>query len=72
MQLIEREAKGHAIAQVQNAITRVDENTYSVKSQSNNKDYRVDSTEIGWKCSCPDRFFTPLSSERNRRRFDRA
>jgi putative transposase len=27
---------------------------YRVKSQSNNGDYRVDATEIGWKCSCPD------------------
>lgn len=54
MQLTERETKGQQIAQVQDAILRVDENTYRVKSQSNNKDYRVDATEIGWKCSCPD------------------
>ena len=49
-----RGERGQAIAQVQDAILRVGENIYRVKSQSNNGDYRVDSTEIGWKCSCPD------------------
>jgi transposase-like protein len=36
------------------AISRLDEHTYHVRSQSGNGSYVVMSTEFGWKCSCPD------------------
>jgi transposase-like protein len=46
--------RGQEIANKANQITRVDENTYKVKSQSSNNEYDVISTEKGWICSCPD------------------
>jgi len=49
-----REERGLEIANVEGHIKRVDDFTYKVKSQSKNEFYNVKSTEIGWKCSCPD------------------
>lgn len=49
-----REDRGKAIAEKDGQIKRIDDNTYKVKSQSSNKWYDVKSTEIGWKCTCPD------------------
>jgi putative transposase len=46
--------RGQQIANKANQITRVDENTYKVKSQSSNNEYDVISTEKCWICSCPD------------------
>jgi putative transposase len=41
-----------------NQITRIDERSYSVKSQSsNNNEYDVILGESGWLCSCPDQMF---------------
>lgn len=52
-----RIAKAETIVNNPDAIRRIDEHTYNVKSQSSIKEYEVLSTEIGWKCSCPDHEF---------------
>ncbi len=49
-----REDRGKAIAERDGQIKRIDDRAYKVKSQSGNGSYDVISTEIGWKCSCPD------------------
>src|SRR5450759_427495 len=49
-----REDRGKAIAEKDGQIKRIDDNTYKVKSQSRDTFYNVVSTEIGWKCNCPD------------------
>ena len=49
-----REDRGKAIAGMDGQIKRTDDHSYKVKSQSNDSFYDVKSTEIGWKCSCPD------------------
>src|SRR5918995_5840886 len=40
-----------------NHINRINEHLYKVKSQSCNKFYDIISTELGWKCNCPDNTF---------------
>lgn len=40
-----------------NQIKRIDADTYLVKSQSNNGEYRVSKNVNGWKCECPDHVF---------------
>ncbi|WP_299291243.1 DDE-type integrase/transposase/recombinase [Nitrosopumilus sp.] len=52
-----RQEKGKKIAEKQDQITRIDEDHYLVKSQSNNKQYDVIATENGWTCTCPDHCF---------------
>jgi putative transposase len=53
-----RHTKGESIAKLEGSIKKLDEHTYKVKSQSgNDKEYDVVSTEIGFKCSCPDHSF---------------
>lgn len=50
-----RQQRGQVITQLQDFISRIDEHTYKVKSQSgNDKEYEVISSELGWQCSCPD------------------
>jgi transposase-like protein len=49
-----REDRGKAIAEKDGQIKRIDDNSYKVKSQSRDSFYNVVSTEIGWKCNCPD------------------
>jgi transposase-like protein len=49
-----REDRGKAIAEKAGQIIRINDNSYKVKSQSSDTLYDVTSTEIGWKCSCPD------------------
>src|SRR3989442_5432697 len=49
-----RQEQGQLIAQVKEAIKRIDEFSYVVKSQSNGGSYNIHSTELGWKCDCPD------------------
>ena len=49
-----REDRGKAIAEKDGQIKRIDDNSYKVKSQSTDAVYTVTSTEIGWKCTCPD------------------
>jgi putative transposase len=55
--LLMRQAKGHQIASMKGAVTRIDENTYHVRSQSGNGIYTVTWTNNGWKCTCPDFFY---------------
>jgi transposase-like protein len=38
-------------------VKRLDDGHYQVKSQSGNGFYEILSTELGWKCSCPDHEF---------------
>ena len=49
-----REERGEAIAQLQNQIQRVEENFYTVKSQSGNGEYAVSKVDNEWICECPD------------------
>jgi len=49
-----REERGEAIAQLQNQIQRVEENFYTVKSQSGNGEYAVSKVDSEWICECPD------------------
>jgi putative transposase len=49
-----REERGKAIAEKEDQMIRINDNLYKVKSQSSDIIYDVTSTEIGWKCSCPD------------------
>lgn len=49
-----RTEKAYKITFQPGAIKRLDDNTYSVRSQSGNGSYVVVSTELGWKCSCAD------------------
>jgi transposase-like protein len=51
---INREEQGQLIAQLKDAIKRIDDFTYVVKSQSNSGSYNIHSTELGWKCDCAD------------------
>ncbi len=52
-----RVQKGEAIAQAEGAVRRLDDSTYSVKSQSGNGEYLLVSGEFGWICPCPDARF---------------
>ncbi|HEX9678625.1 DDE-type integrase/transposase/recombinase, partial [Nitrososphaera sp.] len=54
MSRLTREQKAEQIAQMQGAVTRINENTYSVKSQSGSGDYEVICGIFGFACSCPD------------------
>ena len=49
-----REERGEAIAQLPNQIQRVDEDFYTVKSQSGNGEYAVSKVDNKWICECPD------------------
>jgi hypothetical protein len=51
---INRQQLGLAIANITGAIKRISESAYKVKSQNGNGDYEVNSTDLGWICSCPD------------------
>ena len=55
-----REERGQAIAQSSGQVRRIDENTYSVKSQSNSGIYTVHRVGEEWVCSCPDNTFRHL------------
>jgi transposase-like protein len=50
----QRELRGHSIAENFGWVRRVDEHTYMVHSQRLDKEYRVEQTETGWLCECPD------------------
>jgi transposase-like protein len=56
----ERELRGQSIAQNWGWVRRVDETTYMVHSQRLDKEYRVEQTETGWLCECPDAQFRLL------------
>jgi putative transposase len=55
----EREMRGQSIAQ-NLGVRRVDETTYMVHSQRLDREYRVEQTETGWVCDCPDSQFRLL------------
>lgn len=52
-----REEKGEKIAKKKDAIKRLNETKYRVRSQSGNGMYYVENTSIGWTCTCPDHTF---------------
>jgi len=52
-----RMEKGEAIAKMNNQIRRIDADVYVVKSQSNNKQYRVSKVSGEWFCECPDQIY---------------
>lgn len=52
-----RSEKAHAIVFQKGSIARIDDHTYTVKSQSGNGSYVVISTQNGWKCACSDHAF---------------
>jgi len=49
-----REERGEAIAQLEGQVKRVDENTYTVESQSRNGEYCISKVCGEWLCECPD------------------
>ena len=49
-----REERGQAIAQSSGQVKRIDESTYTVKSQSHNGEYTISKIDDEWVCSCPD------------------
>jgi transposase-like protein len=53
----QREMRGQSIAQNFGWVRRVDETTYMVHSQTLDREYRVEQTETGWVCECPDAQF---------------
>lgn len=52
-----RKQKGDNIAHKKDAVKRLNETRYRVRSQSGNGIYSVEKTDIGWKCDCPDHKF---------------
>ncbi|MGI0081166.1 MAG: transposase, partial [Nitrososphaerales archaeon] len=52
-----RAEKGKQIAQIERAVTRLDDHTYKVASQSSRTIYEILSTENGWVCQCPDHMY---------------
>jgi putative transposase len=53
-QITTREERGQAIAQLDGQIKRIDENFYTVQSQSGNGEYAVSQVDREWICECPD------------------
>lgn len=53
----DRQQRGQIIAKARRAIKRINKLTYRVKSQTNGKYYHIKTTNIGWKCDCPDHKF---------------
>ena len=49
-----REQLGLEISRQIDAVRRINERQYQVKSQSDNGDYQVNQTDLGFTCSCPD------------------
>jgi len=49
-----RQEQGQIIAQIKNAVKRINDVTYIVHSQSGNGSYTVNLNKIGFICSCPD------------------
>lgn len=52
-----REERGKQIAQLEGQVSRLDDNTYKVKSQSGHGEYALIQTELGWECECDDSRF---------------
>jgi transposase-like protein len=49
-----REERGEAIAKLEGQVNRIDENFYTVKSQSGNGEYAITKVNREWICECPD------------------
>lgn len=49
-----REERGLAIAHMEEQITRIDDYTYTVKSQSDMGEYIISKVDGEWICECPD------------------
>jgi len=49
-----REERGQTIAQHDDQVKRIDENFYTVQSQSGNGEYAVTKVDHEWICECPD------------------
>lgn len=49
-----REERGQSIAQLNEQIKRIDDYTYTVKSQSHNGEYIITKVDNEWLCECPD------------------
>jgi len=52
-----RAVRGQEIAELEGQVSRLDDSSYRVKSQSGNDDYEALSAQIGWLCSCPDHIY---------------
>jgi putative transposase len=52
-----RELKGQEMAKQVDCLKRIDDYRYQIKSQSSNAIYELNSTELGFVCSCPDHTF---------------
>ncbi len=55
-----REERGQAIAQSSGQVKRLDDCTYTVKSQSHDGQYTVNKVGNEWICSCPDNTYRHL------------
>ena len=49
-----REQRGMQIAQQENQVKRINENSYKVKSQSHDGEYHISKVQGKWMCECPD------------------
>jgi len=55
-----REERGQTIANLNDQVKRIDANTYTVKSQSNNGEYTISKNGEEWLCTCPDNIYRHL------------
>jgi putative transposase len=53
----DRRQRGELIAKTRRSLKRINKLTYRVKSQTNGIYYHVRTTNIGWKCECPDHVY---------------
>ena len=49
-----REERGEAIAKLDGQVKRIDDFTYTVKSQSDMGEYIISKVDGEWICECPD------------------
>ena len=56
----DREQRGLQIVNLNGQIKRINAYSYKVKSQSENGDYEILNSEVGWIRSCPDHKFRGL------------
>ncbi|NMG83679.1 MAG: hypothetical protein GIS02_05700 [Methanosarcinales archaeon] len=49
-----REKRAVAILAEKDTINKVDDGLFTVKSQTGVGQYRIEHTDNGWKCNCPD------------------
>jgi putative transposase len=55
-----REERGQAIAQLSGQVKRLDDCTYTVKSQSHSGEYTIRKVGEEWVCTCPDNTYRHL------------